>query len=260
MKIFSWNCRGLGRPQTVRTLVDAIRTHRPQIVCLLETKKDEVGWDLMKWKLGFQNCFVVASRGKAGGLAVLWSEDVDLRIRNYTDCHVDMEISNSQFFRLTLFYGDPMVSRRKYSWTLLRRLRTISDVPWIVIGDFNEVVGDNEVEGVRSRQLWQMNNFRDALEDCGLADVGFRGFPFTFSNHREGVAEMRARSDRAVADSRWRSLFPSAMVFHHHLLASDHQLILLDTEGSYYKRRKKLFRFEAMWMDHPDFEKVVTNY
>ncbi|KAL9660115.1 hypothetical protein QQ045_024926 [Rhodiola kirilowii] len=105
-----------------------------------------------------------------------------------------------------------------------------------------------------------MNNFRNILEECGLSDLGYRGFLFTFSNCREGANEVRARLERAVADNRWRSLFPRALVSHYHLLASDHQLLMLDTEGSYFKRRKKLFRFEAMWLDHPDFERVMTNF
>ncbi|CAM8948104.1 unnamed protein product [Rhodiola kirilowii] len=258
MKIFSWNCRGLGRPRTVRTLVDAIRTYRPQIVCLLETKKKEAGWDSVKWQLGLRNCFFVASRGKAGGLAVLWSEEVDLCIRSYSDWHVDMEVRDNQWSRITLFYGDPKVSGRKHSWTLLRRLCTMSNLPWMVIGDFNEVVCDDEVKGTRPRQVWQMNNFREALKDCGLSDLGFRGYLFTFSNRREGEHEMRARLDRAVADDHWRNSFPNAMISHCHLLTSDHQMLILDTEGSYFKRRKKPFRFEAMWIDHPDFERVMA--
>ncbi|CAM8967066.1 unnamed protein product [Rhodiola kirilowii] len=260
MRMFSWNCRGLGRPRTVRTLVDAIRTHRPQIVCLIETKKEKADWNFIKWKLGFCNCFVVDSRGKAGGLAVLWSKEVDINVKSYSDWHVDMEARMTHLVRITLFYGDPKASERKHSWSLLRRLSMMSNLPWMVLGDFNEVVCDSEVKGVRSRQMWQMNNFREVLQDCGLLDLGFRGYPFTFSNRREGENEVRARLDRAVADKQWMSLFPNAVVSHYQLLASDHQLLLLDTEGSYLKRRQKLFRFEAMWMDHPDFGKVMTEF
>ncbi|KAL9678179.1 hypothetical protein QQ045_016018 [Rhodiola kirilowii] len=127
-------------------------------------------------KLGFSNCFIVKSLGKSGGLAVLWDNDVDLTVRSYSDNNVDVGIKADSSFRLTLFYGDPVASRRRLSWNLLRRLSQFGDDPWIVLGDFNEVLCDEEVRGIRPRQLWQMNNFRGVLEDYGLSDMGFRRF------------------------------------------------------------------------------------
>ncbi|KAL9666220.1 hypothetical protein QQ045_000544 [Rhodiola kirilowii] len=59
-----------------------------------------------------------------------------------------------------------------------------------------------------------MENFRRALEECELFDLGFSGYPFTFSNRREGEAEVRARLDRAVATIEWRRAFPRANVQH----------------------------------------------
>ncbi|CAM8972489.1 unnamed protein product [Rhodiola kirilowii] len=50
------------------------------------------------------------------------------------------------------------------------------------------------------------------------------------------------------------------MISHLHLHASDHQAILLDTEGSVTRKRKRFFRFEAMWMDHPDLEKALRDF
>ncbi|KAL9689138.1 hypothetical protein QQ045_033570 [Rhodiola kirilowii] len=74
------------------------------------------------------------------------------------------------------------------------------------------------------------------------------GHPFTFSNRREGDAEVKARLDRA---------FPRAAVSHCHFHASDHQLIVLDTRKKCTMKKKRLFRFEAMWLDHPEFPNVM---
>ncbi|CAM8880738.1 unnamed protein product [Rhodiola kirilowii] len=260
MRVFSWNCRGLGRPRTVRALVEAIREYSPQIVCLIEIKRDAKGWDLLKMKLGFSNCFIVKSRGKSGGLAVWWDNDVDLTVRSYSDNHVDAGIKADSSFRLTLFYGDPVASRRRLSWNLLRRLSQSGDDPWIVLGDFNEVLCDEEVCRIRPRQLWHMNNFRGHMEDCGLSDMGFRGFLFTFTNHREGDREVRARLDRAVANGEWRNLHPKAEVRHLHLHTSDHQAIIVNTMGECEIKKKELFRFEAMWLDHPGLEDLMKNF
>ncbi|CAM8971158.1 unnamed protein product [Rhodiola kirilowii] len=260
MRIFSWNCRGLGRPWTVRALVDAIRVFHPQVVCLMETKKGNDSWDRLKMKLGFRNCFTVSCRGKSGGLAVLWADDVNLSICNFSRWHVDMVVTDNSPFRLTLFYGDPATTKRKFSWDLLRRLRGLMNLPWVVLGDFNEVLSNEEIKGLKLRHNWQMNNFREALGDCGLSDLGFRGFPFTFSNRRVGEKEFRARLDRVTADVDWRRKFDRAVVSHVHLHASDHQLLVLDTQGWLFKKKGKLFRFEAMWLDHPAMEGLMNDF
>ncbi|CAM8902040.1 unnamed protein product [Rhodiola kirilowii] len=260
MRAFSWNCRGLGRPRTVRALVEAIRVFHPQVVCLLETKKGNVGWDQLKMKLGFRNCFTVSCRGKSGGLAVLWADDVNLSICNFSRWHVDMVIADVSPFRLTLFYGDPATTKRKFNWDLLRRLRGLMNLPWAVLGDFNEVLSNEEIKGLKLRHNWQMNNFREVLGDCGLSDLRFRGSPFTFSNRRVGEKEFRARLDRVTADANWRRIFYRAIVSHVQLHASDHQLLVLDTQGWLFNKKGKLFRFEAMWLDHPDMGRLMNDF
>ncbi|CAM8914180.1 unnamed protein product [Rhodiola kirilowii] len=260
MKLFSWNCRGLGRPRTVRALKDAIRAFSPQIVCLLETRKKETEGDWVRRKLGFRNGLLVSCRGQSGGLALLWNEDLEVRIKSFSRNHIDAIVEDQTVFRLTLFYGEPAVSNRMLGWSLLRRLGEDRSFPWLVIGDFNEVVCQSEVQGGRGRQNWQMENFRRVLDDCELTDIGYLGYPFTYSNRREGEAEVRARLDRVVASHDWRSRFPRTAVKHVQLYASDHQLLVLNTDSRCDWRNKRFFRFEMMWFDHPDFTRMMNQF
>lgn len=64
----------------------------------------------------------------------------------------------------------------------------------------------------------------------GLKDLGFFGFPFTWSNHQSGNDLIEERLDRGVANSHWTTLFPNASVRHLNHLGSDHSSILLKTE------------------------------
>ncbi|CAM9000895.1 unnamed protein product [Rhodiola kirilowii] len=259
MRIFSWNCRVLGRPRTVRALKEAIRVFRPQVVGLMETKKRTVGWDRVKMELGFQNCFVVGREGLSGGMAVLWNSEAELEIISFSKSHVNAVLQGKDKFRLTLFYGEPVCSNRKRSWELLSRLCMQSDLPWVVMGDFNEIVCLKEVWGRGGHSNWQINNFRQALDDCQLSDLGFIGSPFTYSNRRKGIEEMRGRLDRAVCTWQWRQEHPKGQVHHLDIHVSDHCIIMLDTDGEYGGKSKRPFRFEAMWLEHPEFSKVIRN-
>ncbi|KAL9675215.1 hypothetical protein QQ045_003416 [Rhodiola kirilowii] len=151
-------------------------------------------------------------------------------------------------------------AHRVRSWNLLRRIKVNSRLSWLVLGDFNEITCSDEMQGGRPRQVWQMENFRSTLSDCGLVDLGFEGYPFTFSNRRGGDEEVKARLDRGVATMDWKNSFPRTVVSHVQLHASDHQLLILDTEKKCVMRRKKLFRFEVMWFDHPEFAGIMNEF
>jgi hypothetical protein len=43
----------------------------------------------MRSKLGFERMFVVDYVGRSGGLALLWKEEVELEIQNYSIQHIN---------------------------------------------------------------------------------------------------------------------------------------------------------------------------
>ncbi|KAL9659220.1 hypothetical protein QQ045_018698 [Rhodiola kirilowii] len=129
MKMLVWNCRGLGNPRAVRALAEVVRVNSPQVVGLIETKLPNRSWMKLRCQLGFQNCFSVPKRGKSGGLAILWRDELVLEVQNFSNYHVDAVISGASQFRFTLFYGHPMVEKRLDSWNLLRKLSLLENKP-----------------------------------------------------------------------------------------------------------------------------------
>lgn len=85
-------------------------------------------------------------------------------------------------WRFTGFYGHPTTAERHRTWTLLRSLGDESSLPWVVVGDFNELLHASEKVGGNPRREGQMQLFRDALSYCDLFDLGFVGSPFTWSS------------------------------------------------------------------------------
>ena len=83
-----------------------------------------------------------------------------------------------------------------------------NNLPWLCCGDFNEILFNYEKEGGPPRVERCMEDFRKALEDCDLHDLGFTGDPFTWrNNHHVAASYKRERLDRAVANSTWRNNF-----------------------------------------------------
>ncbi|KAL7158395.1 hypothetical protein ABFS83_02G140200 [Erythranthe nasuta] len=262
MSCLFWNCRGLGGPLTIHEIGDMLRRFDPTLVFLSETKATSQLIDKLKRRW---NCFgfAVDRVGQAGGLVMLWRKETNVDLLSYSQNHIDVEVSclSTNFkWRCTGFYGQPDQSRRHLSWSLLRHLHTRSELPWIIGGDFNEVLCNSEKLGGNTRSPHFIEDFRSTLIDCGLSVIDFEGYPFTWSNKQEDPFTIRSRLDRVCANEYWSGLFPTARVHHLQYSGSDHTPILLIFEGAhtYIRRRtRRPFRFESMWIRREDCEEVV---
>nr|POF10518.1 wd-40 repeat-containing protein msi3 [Quercus suber] len=86
----------------------------------------------------------------------------------------------------------------------------------------------------------------EVIDKKGLIDLQFSGNPYTWSNKREGFANIKERLDRAFANERWRLIFPRATIHNLPASSSDHSPIVLFTEGE-QRDVKKPFKFEEAW-------------
>ena len=97
--------------------------------------------------VGFINGLVIPSR--SGGLALLWRKEIIVDVQSYSDRHIDAIITEDSGFkwRITGFYGNLEVHKRKESWDLLKALSRKFQLPWLCFGDFNEIVSVAEKMG-----------------------------------------------------------------------------------------------------------------
>jgi hypothetical protein len=156
--------------------------------------------------LGFNNCLVVDGEGKGGGLALFWSDEIKLDILSYGLHHIDTIVwddSHHAGWRGTFVYGEPRTQDRHNMWELLRRIKPCSKAPWMMIGDFNEVMWSFEHFSKSRRPERQMLDFREVLSHCDLHDLGFTGLPWTLDNKQAGDRNVKVRLDRVVATTSW---------------------------------------------------------
>ncbi|XP_028073297.1 uncharacterized protein LOC114275455 [Camellia sinensis] len=267
MNVVCWNCRGLGNPRSVRSLQFLLKREVPGLVFLMETKLDSKHMEGIRQKLGFCGGFYVNRVGLAGGLALLWTEGIQVSVKSYSVGHIDVFVDaglGEQSWRFTGFYGHPEMAQRKTSWELLRKLSTCFQMPWLCAGDFNEILFSREKCGVMGRSPSKMEHFRNVIADAHLADLGFVGPIFTWSNNRGGHALVRERLDCGFANDAWQLLFPHAKVYPIACTSSDHLPICVDICGAKDQRQSpasgyRMYRFEAMWLRHASCEQIVAD-
>ncbi|KAM2450907.1 hypothetical protein TB2_008327 [Malus domestica] len=164
-------------------------------------KKSVHAMEFKKCGLGFQNAVIVASNGRSGGLCLLWNDEVEVVVRSSLPNHIDMECrigGSSTWWRFTGFYGFQNIADCHLSWVLLSPLSRQSSLPWLYVGDFNEMLSAFEQLGGVGRRNSQMNGFREAVHDCGLVDLGFIGSEYTWTDNRD---DEDASCENTIADA-----------------------------------------------------------
>ena len=97
---------------------------------------------------------------------------------------------------------------RKDIMRLLEHLSGRLNLPWVVMGDFNEIMFAGEKLGGNPRPEWQMNQFYEVLNKCHLCDLGYIGSDFTWSRSWRTRGWIRENLDKAFVSTRWASVFP----------------------------------------------------
>lgn len=163
MSCLIWNARGLGNQCAIcefRRLMDEIN---PSLIFIIESKLtvSQSRWWHTQFKL--TGLFEVICKKRKGGLNLMWREPYAVTIHSYSDGHIDCTIKDElHWCRFTGFYGHPTIGLRYHSWQLLKRLASIHELkllPWLVGGDFNEILYDSEKAGGVSRAFNQISAF-----------------------------------------------------------------------------------------------------
>ncbi|KAL2894806.1 hypothetical protein RDABS01_010715 [Bienertia sinuspersici] len=228
-------------PEAVDSLHDLVKQESPHLIFLVETKCFSQEIMRIKRRLGFKNGVMVDARGRAGGLAMMWSDDLDVTLRKMGEKFIDVTIKEASNFtwRLTGVYGWSEGNQKHKTWNLLQDLGEQNNLPWAIMGDFNEVLLECEKKGGNPCDFASIQQFRSVVDQLGMHDLKADGYYYTWSNRRiaEDLIEERLDQLRSYTTSDKDGRGKSAACK------------LPPT---------KLFRFEAKWLQEENFDDTMV--
>ncbi|RVX12865.1 LINE-1 retrotransposable element ORF2 protein [Vitis vinifera] len=209
--------QGLGSKKKRRVVKDFLRSEKPDVVMIQETKKE-----CDRREEVVLGSFSVSIKFALDGCESLW---------------------------LSAVYGPNNSTLRKDFWVELSDIVGLAYPRWCVGGDFNVIRRSSKKLG-GSRLTPSMKDFDDFIRDCELIDLPLRSASFTWSNMQENP--VCKRLDCFLYSNEWEQVFPQSLQGVLPRWTSDHWPIVLETNP--FKWGPMPFRFENMWLQHPNFK------
>jgi hypothetical protein len=137
------------KPSAVRSLLTLQERLKPDVLFLSEAYLGRAKAENWRKRLQFDEMLVSESDGRSGGLVMFWNKETNVTSfeidTNFIDIRIDEQ--SGAAWRFTGFYGDPSAQNKQLMWDYIRNLSTMVDLPWVMIGDFNEIMYSHEKEG-----------------------------------------------------------------------------------------------------------------
>ena len=188
-------------------------------------------------------------------ILVFWNPStVKVELNAFTAQGLHVTISslvNQCVFLATFVYGYNTVIARRGLWEDLQKWS--SNSPWIILGDFNSILSQNDKHNGEPVSSYEVYDFRTCCSVLGLSDLNYTGCKFTWTN-----GKIWSKIDRVLVNPYWAGLQRSAQVhFSNPGAFSDHSPISVCI-GPLHQRRHASFKFFNMWAEHEDFKHLLS--
>lgn len=192
-----------------------IQAVKPSFGCFLETRVQEIySTSIISSTLPNWSFITNYDHHRLGRIWVCWMDAVTitlvLKSAQHITCLVTIVSSGESFFCSFVYASNFLVDRRML-WADLCHVKTTliqPNIPWIVIGDFNEVLSLNDHSRAADYSFNSsgMYDFQNTVSFCDLGDLSSAGPQFTWINNQDSNP-IGKKLDRALKNPDWLTSF-----------------------------------------------------
>lgn len=183
------------------------------MVCLSESKAKVKKIKRLNRKLRYKNVKFIEYVGISGGLCIFWDDLVSLNITELSQDYIDGYIfdnASGTLWRFTFVYGNPDFDLRQAQWQRLALSVGNSDMPWLCLGNFNDILFNHEKEGMKLKANRNIKGFKCFVDNCSFLELECND-----ANSHGPITESKAywlkkKLDRVLANYAWLVCFPNA--------------------------------------------------
>ncbi|KAI9117935.1 hypothetical protein K1719_011077 [Acacia pycnantha] len=138
-----WNVRGTVARDFFQNIRALCIRKRPSLLLLAETKCDSADRFKCLNRLGFDGLSCVPSVGRSGGIIAAWRTDLlDVAVLKGERRYIHLKCCDvgNRCFLLTVVYAIPEIAMKNVLWQDIRNFASAIIEPWVLVGDFNDVV------------------------------------------------------------------------------------------------------------------------
>lgn len=137
--------------------------------------KDKGGAILQK--CGFWSIWEHPREGLSGGLLLGWLQnlDVDIQYSSKHLIHANLHDFKGKPLLITFVYGHSKHAKRVEVWNMLKYLGNMAHKNWLCIGDFSQVLSQEDKFSFNERKIKGADLFNQTLFDLGLFELEARG-------------------------------------------------------------------------------------
>lgn len=259
MKIACWNIRGFHKPLKQRSVRSLLGAHKIDIFGILESKFDKKDLDsLMRIRFpGMQviNNFDSNSRGR---ILVIWNPaSVDLEVMSMESQCVHVRVTclrTAKVFCASFIYGLNKIVQRRMLWDNLKQVGSTIKDPWVLMGDFNNVLSQEDKKGGLEVKNYETREFLDCVGQLDLTDMRSIGCFFTWMSNA-----VCCKLDRVMINPEWMNAsYEGVAEFLAPGCVSDHTLSVVSLLETRFAK-KKPFKFFNMWALSERFSGIVAD-
>ncbi|KAL4347945.1 hypothetical protein GQ457_17G006530 [Hibiscus cannabinus] len=102
----------------------------------------------LKYVLNMMGCLTVDFTNDCSGLLLFWNNNVSVDLLSYSPRHIDVIVESPiEKFHFSGIYGYADANLKFKTWELIDQLSISSYLSWLIGGDLNEILSNNEKQG-----------------------------------------------------------------------------------------------------------------